>query len=256
MLSEVTSWSPYLGRTAIASNGRVTLTSAFADAVRCLSGFSPYELPQIFAAPEDYGENDACRDLVRLDAEQLAERFVTGNIATYARPLSGGEIVGIDRTLWEIDDPLPRFATGVLNFDYWADSDALPTHHIFVDSEQFDLWLAGLKPFGPLTIRQLEDVTDPQVRAARYVAARSVGHDVNMDDARTMTETASAPPGAGPLLLTIKEVQDIVGQSRSTIYARMKAGEFPESIKLGNSTRWKRIEVLAWIEEQAARRGR
>ena len=70
-------WSPYEGRNSIFSHGRKALTAAFADAVRTRAGFEPQELPEIFAAAEDDGENDAARDLVRLDAEHLARTFST-----------------------------------------------------------------------------------------------------------------------------------------------------------------------------------
>ena len=34
-----------------------------------------------------------------------------------------------------------------------------------------------------------------------------------------------------------------------------KKGVFPERLKLGSSSRWRKDEVLAWIEEQSAKRG-
>lgn len=77
---------------------------------------------------------------------------------------------------WEIDDPLPRFATGVFNATEWADADAdaPATHRIFVDAKEFDEWLAGLKPLGPLSDRELEGALNPRLRAARAIAARHV----------------------------------------------------------------------------------
>jgi hypothetical protein len=172
MLSSITPWSPYEGRTALASAGRITLTAAFADLVRIRAGFSPVDLPAIFAAPADEGENDACRDLVRLDAELLARKFVRGEIDTYIRPLRGGDVEQLKAEKWEIDDPLPRFATGALHREDWADPDALPTHRIFVDADQFERWLAALKPLGPLTVREAEAIVDPKLRVARSVAYR------------------------------------------------------------------------------------
>lgn len=64
------------------------------------------------------------------------------------------------------------------------------------------------------------------------------------------------PPGVGPLLLTVEEVSELIGRSVSSIYGYEKKGAFPERIKLGSSSRWRKGEVLAWIEEQAAKRAR
>ena len=102
---------------SLVSEGRKTLTAAFADVVQLPAGFPFYELPDIFAAPNDDGENDGARDLVRLDTEHLARMFPNGRRATFARPLGGGEVVGIDAGLWELDDPLLRFATGTCSFE-------------------------------------------------------------------------------------------------------------------------------------------
>ena len=239
------------------SNGRKTLTAAFADLVVIRSGFLSYELPQIFAAPYDQGENDAARDMVRLDAEHLAQMFANRRLDTFSRPLGGGEIIGIDAGVWELDDPLRRFATGAFNLERWTDCEAPPTHRIFVDEVQFDEWLAALKPPGPLTARQVDEIVDPQLRAARAVAARRVKSEpaVNPGDNGVPQEALSDPPGVGPLLLSVEEVSEMIGRSVSSIYSDEKKGLFPSPLKLGASSRWRKDEVLAWIEEQAAKRG-
>ncbi|MXO48626.1 AlpA family phage regulatory protein [Erythrobacter vulgaris] len=65
----------------------------------------------------------------------------------------------------------------------------------------------------------------------------------------------STPPGVGPEFLTVKEVSTLVGRSRSSIYEDEKKGQFPERVKIGASSRWAKSEVLAWIAEQATKRG-
>jgi predicted DNA-binding transcriptional regulator AlpA len=65
----------------------------------------------------------------------------------------------------------------------------------------------------------------------------------------------STPPGVGPEFLTVKEVSTLVGRSRSSIYEDEKKGQFPEHVKIGASSRWVKSEVLAWIAEQATKRG-
>ena len=50
-------------------------------------------------------------------------------------------------------------------------------------------------------------------------------------------------------LLTIREVQRIVGLSVPTIYRRIHAGKFPVPLKTGgNSVRFRDDEIQAWIE--------
>ena len=55
--------------------------------------------------------------------------------------------------------------------------------------------------------------------------------------------------------MTLDEVCDLTRRSSSTIYADMHEGIFPEPLKLGSSSRWLKTEVLAYIAEQAAKRG-
>lgn len=260
MPERIPPWSPYEGRTALISDGRTALTAAFADVVRVRAGFASHELPEIFSAPADDGENDAARDLVSLDAEHMTRMFVIGRIATFARPLGGGAVVGISPTAWEIDDTLNRFATGALNLDRWWEIGAPPTHRIFIDRQQFNEWLASLKPLGFLTNRQVEEIVDPQLRAQRAVAERRLKSELPQSASLESTifynkQGVGDPPGVGPLLLDVSEVSELIGRSNSTIYADVKKGAFPEGIKLGSSTRWKKTEVLAWVEEQAAKRG-
>tara|TARA_B100000029_G_scaffold482619_1_gene532927 strand:- start:807 stop:1583 length:777 start_codon:yes stop_codon:yes gene_type:complete len=249
-------WSPYLGRSDYISSGRKSLTSAFADVVKCRAGFSSAELPEIFAAPADDGENDAARDLVQLDAEHMARAFATGKLETFGRPLGGGEIVKIPTAHWELDDPLPRFATGAFNLELWWDHSAEPTHRIFVDTKQFNRWLVSLQPFGPLTNREVEAIVDPQKRAARAMAREAALDPPGQVKLGEVQDQGSPnPPGVGPVLMTLDEVCDLTRRSSSTIYANMEKGIFPEPIKLGSSSRWVKSEVLAYIAELAAKRG-
>ncbi len=50
------------------------------------------------------------------------------------------------------------------------------------------------------------------------------------------------------VLLRRKEVEKMVGLSRTTIYDRIAAGTFPAPIKCGErAVRWKRSSLLAFI---------
>lgn len=52
-------------------------------------------------------------------------------------------------------------------------------------------------------------------------------------------------------LLRLSTVEAITGLGRSTIYAKLKAGEFVEPVRLGTRcTRWKAGDIQAWLAAQ------
>jgi prophage regulatory protein len=54
-------------------------------------------------------------------------------------------------------------------------------------------------------------------------------------------------------LLRLPAVLTRVGWGRSTLYAKIKSGEFPSPIRLGpRSVAWPSFEVDAWIRERIA----
>jgi len=54
-------------------------------------------------------------------------------------------------------------------------------------------------------------------------------------------------------LLKIRTVEVATALSKSTIYAKMAAGEFPQPIRLGaRCTRWRAADVTAWLAAQVA----
>jgi len=52
--------------------------------------------------------------------------------------------------------------------------------------------------------------------------------------------------------LTLKDVTAKTTLHKTSIYRRMEAGDFPQSIKLSRNTVWSEIEVVQWMEEQKA----
>ena len=70
------------------------------------------------------------------------------------------------------------------------------------------------------------------------------------------------PPEKTRLLTSSKilrrpEVEQVVGLSRSTIYAMMTHGAFPQPVKLGaRAVGWRESDVLAWLESRAPRNPR
>ncbi|MCA9182826.1 MAG: AlpA family transcriptional regulator [Planctomycetales bacterium] len=51
-------------------------------------------------------------------------------------------------------------------------------------------------------------------------------------------------------LIRLPQVKSMVGLGRSSIYDKIKRGEFPKQIKLGRSSGWVEAEVQLWISEQ------
>lgn len=56
-----------------------------------------------------------------------------------------------------------------------------------------------------------------------------------------MTESA-------PLLITMAEVCRLTGLSRPTVYRRCDAGDMPRPVRIGRSVRWRRADIIAWID--------
>ena len=256
---DITPWSPYLERTKLPSAGRIALTAAFADVIYVRCGFEAHELPEIFCAPADDGENDACRDIVRLNAEHTAEQFIRGRIPTFARPLDGGTITPLDPSLWEIDDPLMRFATGAFNLDKWAVPSAELSHRLFVDSATFNRWLMLQRQLGPLSSGEIESVLDPRVRAARSTAAANTvctsdqGGFKEPHPSRTSTYCFEERSDT----IALAEVEKRTSLKRSTIYSYMGQGKFPQNFPLtDNRVGWSAGEIDRWIGERAASRER
>ena len=57
-------------------------------------------------------------------------------------------------------------------------------------------------------------------------------------------------------LLRREEVEERFGVSRSWIYCEMRAGRFPEPVKIGKrAVRWRVTELNAWAEGRPVARG-
>lgn len=54
-------------------------------------------------------------------------------------------------------------------------------------------------------------------------------------------------------ILRRQEVESRTGLSRSTIYAWMKAGDFPQAVRLGSRcVGWREADIAAWCEAREA----
>ena len=57
-------------------------------------------------------------------------------------------------------------------------------------------------------------------------------------------------------LLRRRQVEEITGMSRSTIYKMMQNGEFPRPVRIGPAAvRWRASDITAWVETRPVARG-
>ena len=70
-------------------------------------------------------------------------------------------------------------------------------------------------------------------------------------DRRSRPRSKSSHPSFPPALLAFEPLSHYVSFGRSRIYQLIAAGEFPQPIKVGKSSRWVKAEIDAWINKQA-----
>ncbi len=254
MTETIRPWSIYEGRLSAGSAGRIPLEMAFAMLVSDRVGVEAYELPDIFSAPSDEGDNDIMRELVRLEAELMSEEILNGKLSTYARPIGGGDIIALKPDAWEIDEPLDRFAVAALNLEHWMDAQAQPTHRIFVGEEQFKKWAGDLMRPEAFGLDDVDQILDP-FGHDRKLSAENAKMDQHGDRDPSPNQTISSdPPGVGPKFLKLPVVKEMVSLSRSSIYIKITEKTFPEQTKIGGGSFWLESEIVQWIEENANKR--
>src|SRR5215212_9324057 len=87
----------------------------------------------------------------------------------------------------------------------------------------------------------------PRTRAQRGLSTREVrrGDARNGVDGGALDRGGVGRGSGPPRLIRWREVVDKTGVPRPTIYLKMRAGEFPLAIPLGDSTR-----AVAWREDE------
>lgn len=71
------------------------------------------------------------------------------------------------------------------------------------------------------------------------------------------TSTSSSAPRSDSIvdrLLSLRELCGLLKLSKSTIYNKLKAGDFPPPIRLSSRcTRWRSSDISLWVEYQRQR---
>lgn len=57
-------------------------------------------------------------------------------------------------------------------------------------------------------------------------------------------------------MLRLRQVEELAGLSRDSIYRLGRAGKFPQRVKVSErASRWREDEILAYLEQRSAERG-
>jgi prophage regulatory protein len=227
IMSDKGPWAIYRSDVRPTSAGRVLLADLLEFVMSELSGEPDSNLFETFARRDETAEDD--RASVRSYVRWLGLQFLEGHLVSYVRPFGGGESVPLPASRWEMDDFEARFALSATDPANWSNSDAPPTHWIFVTEKSLDLWWEEW----------------------------SRGEADNPDAALTPVLVGrverNLSPTADPLsLLRLPEVIALTGMSRSTLYDRIAAGRFPEPLRLGTRmSRWRLGEIQHWLRQGA-----
>ena len=66
--------------------------------------------------------------------------------------------------------------------------------------------------------------------------------------------SATIPASTAPSILRLKDLRQRIKLSRSTIYAKISAGDFPPPITLGpRAVGWLESEIQTWIASRVAK---
>jgi prophage regulatory protein len=70
-----------------------------------------------------------------------------------------------------------------------------------------------------------------------------------------ITEFQTHPRPRSPKIIRLPQVLDKTGLSRSSVFLKIKNGQFPSSIPLGPRARgWLDLEIDGWIQDRASLR--
>ena len=173
---------------------------------------------------DDLFQIDAMRG-ARAAVMTITTAFLDGRIRTWARPIGGGVPVALDPVMWEVDDPLPRFRSGRLNLEDWANPDAPATHALFASEAD------AASTFG----------------AAQPDNIKAICDQVSPDAPLPAQPHSGGTKGRTGSFLRLPEVEARTGLRKSRIYELEKNGEFPKRFELGpRSVAWLEDEIEQW----------
>lgn len=162
----------------------------------------------------------------------LLDRFQTGELMAWSRPLGGGLPQHVSVGYWQIDDPAPRFISSQINIEAPFDGNAPPDSWLFIDEEDYvTLWNSFVA-----AAERAENMRQalPRLRSQEVTRGPQLSHSEIPGDEK---------------FLSLDEVMAKVRLSRGAIYARIAGQKFPKPIKVGRASRWLHSELDRWLAD-------
>lgn len=220
-------WSNYREDVWPRSGGRVLLGEALVTYTVLMRGLAADDIADAF----DHGGDARTRAYVVSSIRLLGKLLVEGRLATWARPIGGGQAIEMEPEMWELDDFTHRFATCALDMRRPFDASSPPTHRIFIGDEDHQAIFDGCCEGVPRPIMKKERVSSMEqtpvsnLATPFAVAASAVDRHMRMP-----------------------EVERVTGMNRKTIYKRIQLGRFPRQVDADDGmARWWESEVVAWL---------
>lgn len=199
--------------------GHLALSIAFAQFVAVKCDEDPFDQLQLEA---QLRESSCAQEVMRW----LIRLLQAGELRAVSRPIGGGPIAPLSRNHWHADDLVLRFLTSQYSRSEPFTDSAPNDAWIFVDERQYlELWDEHRK-----------ELSGPAQRPPAAGTSRQ-------SQKRSMPVAA-----ADNSLLGLAEVENLVGFRRSTIYKLMEQGTFPDQVKVGNRSLWRRKDIERWVE--------
>lgn len=71
--------------------------------------------------------------------------------------------------------------------------------------------------------------------------------DTGLDEIKAASPQAT-DPAIEPVLIDIKQLSAMLSRSVASLHRDDAAGRLPAAVWIGSSKRWRRSEILAWVE--------
>ena len=107
-------------------------------------------------------------------------------------------------------------------------------------------WAIFISPSSALPTRELPNASEVKTRHRSRRRARKAALKVAIA-ANTAMAYAAPEKKTPPRLLTKNQVLARIGVTFPTVWAWMRAGEFPRAVVVGNKSMWHEQEINAWI---------
>lgn len=209
--------------------GHVPIASAFAQIVAVECDEDPLDVDRL-------QEVLACASCAQQESRWLHRLLQSGRLRAVSRPIGGGPVSGVPLGHWQADEVANRFVLGTYNRSQPFDPAAEPDHWIFLNAEDLELiWIERRD-------QRLASMGDGKQRRA---TASSGGH--NRAASERASPSADWSRSNGSLMLGLRELEDMIGLKKSTIYKMIDEGSFPKQLKVGGRSLWKRHDIEAWI---------